>query len=45
MTVPEHFAATADLLELYAGKVRRGAHPESVGREVELLGKIMQRKT
>lgn len=43
--VPDYFTATADLLEHFARKIREGENPQKFGREVELLGIIMGRRT
>ena len=43
-TQPEHFIAAAEMLELYARRLREGISPEKLGREVELLGRVIARR-
>jgi hypothetical protein len=41
----DHAEAAALLLEAVAAKLRAGFPPEDLGREVALIGRMMERKT
>jgi hypothetical protein len=43
--VTDHAEAAALLLEAVAAKLRAGFSPEDLGREVALIGRMMERKT
>lgn len=45
VALTDHGAATAELLERVVNRLLNGAPPEDLGREVELLGIMMQRRT
>lgn len=41
----EHVQATIDLLEIQIAKLRTGTPREEVGREIELIGRVLARRT
>lgn len=41
----DHAEASAVMLENYAARIRGGTSPEDLGKDVELLGRIMARRT
>ena len=43
--IPDHAEAAADALQRIVNKLRGGTSPEDLGRDVELLGRIMARRT
>lgn len=43
--VTDHASACAEMLELFATRLRTGTCPEDFAREVELVGIIMSRRT
>jgi hypothetical protein len=43
--VTDHAEAAALLLEAIIAKLRAGFPPEDLGREVALIGRMMERKT
>ena len=43
--ITDHAEAAADALQRIVDKLRGGASPEDLGRDVELLGRIMARRT
>jgi hypothetical protein len=44
-SVTDHAEAAALLLEAVIAKLRAGFTPEDLGREVALIGRMMERKT
>lgn len=44
-TLTDHAAATVAALQRIIGKLNAGTSPEDLGRDVELLGRIMARRT
>jgi len=43
--ITDHAEASAVMLEGYAARIRGGTSPEDLGKDVELLGRIMARRT
>lgn len=43
--IPDHAEAAADALQRIVDKLRGGTSPEDLGRDVELLGRVMARRT
>jgi|JI10StandDraft_1071094.scaffolds.fasta_scaffold3088829_2 hypothetical protein len=43
--ITNHAEAAADALQRIVGKLRGGTSPEDLGRDVELLGRVMARRT
>ena len=43
--ITDHAMANAELLERIVNALLTGAAPEDLGREVELIGVMMQRRT
>lgn len=43
--LPDHAAATVAALQRVIDKLNAGTSPEDLGRDVELLGRIMARRT
>lgn len=41
----DHSAAAAELLALYAARIRAGVSPEDLGTELMLVARIIARKT
>lgn len=41
----DHAAAAAELLALYAARLRAGVNPEDIGTELTLIARIIARKT
>ena len=44
-SITDHAEASAVMLEGYAARIRSGTSPEDLGKDVELLGRIMARRT
>lgn len=44
-SITDHAEASAVMLEGYAARIRGGASPEDLGKDVELLGRVMARRT
>lgn len=45
VAIPNHAEAAADALQRIVDKLRGGTSPEDLGRDVELLGRVMARRT
>lgn len=45
VAIPDHAEAAADALQRIVDRLRGGTSPEDLGRDVELLGRIMARRT
>lgn len=45
VAIPDHAEAAADALQRIVDKLRGGTSPEDLGRDVELLGRVMARRT
>ena len=41
----DHAAATAELLQRVVDMLKAGTPPEDIGRQVELIGRMMARRT